>query len=709
MMLLRRWKLPNFAILSGCDALHPLLSERVPTLFESSHSFLLSLPKFYSLALDSVDDRQPLFTLDESSLTRRLKTALKEKNADVAWRTLQKLKKIGVEFPEEMSLVKESLFLLARGDAVNLFRAHKLLSRMTKENMIDFVDGDSLGLLARAFAEAEMFACSVNALRLMVQKHHHPSVTLWKTAMELWGQKPEGAVYVIKVFLEICRYINKGLSAEEPKDQNGVLVTMKPDKEAFNIALKACAVLGEWKKAEEIIGQMTCFAVSPDNASFHSLLKAYEKGRGITQMKKILLRMEQAHEIPNCTTLNALLSAYVNLGEIEAAAQLVLSWAGKGPCRKGGSSIVEDKTAPVGDADNVEKLEEAELINGLRKILGSPPSETYAVIVKGFLDHGGVADAAKFLSKLYYSEGSEYIPCSLAIEGVLKLGLRDEVNRILQELATQNTPADSKAYGMLVKAYCNLPQPLKGETVLHDARKAGHLLPLDCYDSLIDAYNLLEDYDCAFAVFREMKRHGVVPIESTFSKLLAVFERNAKPYLMRKLQDIALRDPPLKMEVHHWNRTIQSFCKIKLMFDAKVVMKRMQQLGFHPDATTYVFLLSGYILQGGKSNEILLLWAEIKENLAPKPDGTQLRLNEELLNGFLAFFVKYGYFKHAMEVIARMEEHKFWIDKPKLKNMYWHQHRNLYTSKHRSQRRVDMSQERRKQVEAFKRWVGLPP
>ena len=133
----------------------------------------------------------------------------------------------------------------------------------------------------------------------------------------------------------------------------------------------------------------------------------------------------------------------------------------------------------------------------------------------------------------------------------------------------------------------------------------------------------------------------------------------------------------------------------------------MKQLGFDANAHTYVFLLGGYILVGSKTNEILLLWAEIKENLAPKDGSTPLQLTEELLNGFLTIFVKYGYFKNALDVIAKMEERKFWADKEKYRNMYWQLHKDLYTSKHRSQRRVDMSQERRKQVDAFKNWVGL--
>lgn len=265
------------------------------------------------------------------------------------------------------------------------------------------------------------------------------------------------------------------------------------------------------------------------------------------------------------------------------------------------------------------------------------------------------------------------------------------------------------SYAMLIKAYCNLPQPLKAEAVLQDSRRVGHLLDIGCYSSVIDAYNLIQDYDCAQRVFRDMKRHGVIPLEPILSKLLSFFEKHSKPYSMFKLLEAASRDPPLKMELQHWNRTVQSFCKGKLLFDAKAVVKRMKQVGFDPDANTYVFLLSGYILIGNKTNEILLLWAEIKEKLASSSSFTApLKLNEELLNGFLTIFVKYGYFKNALDVIARMEERKFWADKQKYKNMYWHLHKDLYTSKHRSQRRVDMSQERRKQVEAFKTWVGLP-
>lgn len=136
-----------------------------------------------------------------------------------------------------------------------------------------------------------------------------------------------------------------------------------------------------------------------------------------------------------------------------------------------------------------------------------------------------------------------------------------------------------------------------------------------------------------------------------------------------------------------------------------MVVKRMKQLGFDPDAATYICLLSGYILQGEKTNEINLLWVEIKEQLSTQPESTPLRLTEELLNGFLIFFVKYGYFKNALDVISQMEENYFWVDEQKLRGMYKNLRRDLY--KHHSQRSNKL-EERMKYVEAFKVRIGLP-
>lgn len=651
---------------------------------------------FHSVAAGDTVNQQPLFTIDPKFLILRLEKFLEHKNADQAWQALQKLKRAGADFPEK-HLIRESLALFAAGDALCLLRAHKIMSRLNKEDKLDYVDGDLLGSLSLAYAKADMFDLSANAFRLMLQKHHYPPLALWKTLLESWVQNPRGAVYAVKVFLEICRYCSHASSEHKSKTKS-----VTPDKEAFLIALRACAVLGESGKAEEVLNQMGRFSLSPDNACFCSLMKAHEKGGSIEHVKKVLLRMKQAQEVPDRTTLNSLLTACVNIGEVDVAAQLVLCWGGK---VKGGLGGNEGESGSSKDKSHHEIHES---IREWKGALESPCGETYTLLLKAFLQKNRVADAAKFLGKLYCTEDSDYISCSFAIDGVLKLGLRDEINYMLQELAVQNTPADSMSYGMLVKAYCKLPQPLKAEAVLQDARRVGHLLDIGCYDSVIDAYNLLQDYDCAQRVFRDMKRHAVVPLEPILNKLLAFFEKHGKPYLMFKLLESASRDPPLKMELQQWNKAVQSFCKGKLLFDAKAVVRRMKEVGFDLDANTYVFLLSGYILMGNKTNEILLLWAEIKEKLAAKPGSAPLRLNEELLNGFLTIFVKYGYFKNALDVIARMEERKFWVDKQKYKNMYWHLHKDLYTSKHRSQRRVDMSQERRKQVDAFKIWVGLP-
>jgi pentatricopeptide repeat protein len=279
---------------------------------------------------------------------------------------------------------------------------------------------------------------------------------------------------------------------------------------------------------------------------------------------------------------------------------------------------------------------------------------------------------------------------------------------MLEAMTIKNMPADNMSYATLVKAYCKLPQPVKAEAVLQEACKVGHLLDIGFYVSVIDAYNLVQDYNSAHRVFHEMKCRGVSPLEPILDRLLAFFEKQDKPYLMLKLLNTSARDPPLKMALYHWNRTIQVFCKGKLVSDAKASVRTMRRLGIDADANTYVFLLSGYILMGNKTNEILLLWTEIKDKLSPIDGGNPIQLTEELLAGFLTIFIKYGYFKNAMDVISKLEERNMWADKEKYKDMYWRLHRRLYTSKHRSQRRVDMSQERRRHVDAFKAWVGLP-
>ncbi|KAH7447832.1 hypothetical protein KP509_01G123400 [Ceratopteris richardii] len=570
------------------------------------------------------------------------------------------------------------------------------MSRLNKENKLDHLDGELLKALSLAFARGEMCELSSNTFRLLLQKHHYPPLALWKSLMQIWMHQPRGPLYVVKIFLQICRYCNDA----SPEHQKGIL-SVAPDKEAFDLALRACSQLGELGKAEDVMRRMSHFKICPDNDSFSLLIKTYEKGGNLDRMLNVLLRMREAQTVPSRTTLNSLLTACIRVGEVDIAAEVVLCWSGK---------FRDDSKLGFGLSKDVIHEEFHESLRDWRTTIERPCGETFTLVLKGYLEKNRVTDAAKFLGRLCSRENSEHVPCSFVLNGVVDLGLRDEVHTMLQEMASLNAPADSMAYTNLIKAYCKLPQPLKAEAVLRDARQAGHSLDIGSYVPILDAFNLLQDYDCAHRLFRDMKQNDVVPLEPIMNKLLSVFEKEGKPYVMRKLLDTALMEPRLKVDLHDWNRTIQTFSRQKLMFDAKATVKKMRQAGFEPDARTYTFLLGGYILMGSKINEILLLWAEIKERLASSPStsSTSLKLNEELLNGFLTFFVKYGYFRHALDVIARMEERSYWADKQKLRNMYWHLHRDLYTSKHRSQRRIDMSQERRKEVAAFKAWIGYP-
>ncbi|MCO5558696.1 hypothetical protein L7F22_012282 [Adiantum nelumboides] len=271
--------------------------------------------------------------------------------------------------------------------------------------------------LCWAFAKGDMCDLSANTFRLMLRKHYYPPLDFWKSLLASWVQNPRGAVYVAKVFLEICR--NCCNSSLEHLTE---ISSVRPDTEAFTVALKACANIGASVKAEEIMRQMTHFFVRPDNACFCSLMKAHEKGNGIDRILKVLLRMKQAQEVPSRITLNSLLAACINIGEVDVAAQVVLCWSGK-------------LKLDIQDSDLLRDAAHHELHKSIRDwkdALERPCDETFSLLLKAYLQKNRIVDATKFIGRIFYAENSQYVPCSFALQGVLQLGLRDKVNDMLQ-------------------------------------------------------------------------------------------------------------------------------------------------------------------------------------------------------------------------------------------------------------------------------------
>eukprot|EP00249_Psilotum_nudum_P021501 c28128_g1_i2 orf=1-2175(+) len=684
-----------------------------------SHALALRLfLKISSFASCADKDDRRFTRLDATYANQQLQNALHQRNTEEVWRSLQTLIKKNGIFPEPASLNNSFTLLSYGGDALSLNRAYKLLARVKAEQRLDLLDGDSLCLLALAFARANMPDFAANALRLLVREDFFPSLKVWTTILEHLMVQATGASLAAKLFLEICMYLKRSALIEQESTNTDSLLAMTPNQEAFNLALEACVTGGNSVKAEEIIDQMGNFDLAPDNSSFCSLIKTYVKDGRMRALKMILPRMTKAGVVPNQATLNTLLSAYVNLDDVDAAGQLLRRWLQAGQCGKVASDEPHDSkvrqetkssatNTAISEGTKSKMVYAEQLLSTWGTILGTPDAEAYGTVLKGFVSKGRVLDAAQLLIDLQERESYEYVECQHAIDGLLQLGIREGAHGILHAMAALNAPADVHAYASLLQAYCQIPQPEKAEEVIKDAKMIGHQLAIACHEALIDMYLLLQDYSSAFSVFTGIKKCGLVPLEASFTLLLKVFETSKKPSLMRKVLEVACLNPPMQVELKHWNATVETFCKARMMFDAKCTVKRMKQLGFQPDATTYNALLNGYYTHGGKTNEILLLWPEVTQLNILREGIEPLKFTKDLLDGFLHAFVRFGYFKKALDVVSKMEEQKFYVDKTKYKKLYLQYHRDLFTSSHASQRRVDKSQERRKQVGEFKNWVGL--
>jgi pentatricopeptide repeat protein len=48
----------------------------------------------------------------------------------------------------------------------------------------------------------------------------------------------------------------------------------KPDRRAFNVAMRACAQAGEWEEALAVLSNMTHRGVQPDQYSYNTAINA---------------------------------------------------------------------------------------------------------------------------------------------------------------------------------------------------------------------------------------------------------------------------------------------------------------------------------------------------------------------------------------------------------------------------------------------------
>ncbi|XP_011006934.1 PREDICTED: pentatricopeptide repeat-containing protein At3g09650, chloroplastic-like [Populus euphratica] len=666
-------------------------------------------------------------SITSSSNDQTLLSLLRQRKTEEAWVLYTQTPQL----PPPTCLSRLVSQLSYQNTPLSLRRAQSILTRLRHECQLHRLDANSLGLLAVSATKSGQLSYAFSLINSMLRSGYLPHVKAWSAVVSRLASAPDGGpTRALKLFNTITRRVRRFSDVTMVADS-------RPDTAAFNNVLNACANLGDGKMFLKLFEEMPDFGLEPDILTYNIMIKLCARCNRKDLLVFVLERVIEKG-IPLCmTTLHSLVAAYVGFGDLETVERMVQAM------REGRRDLCkilreanledfnEDEENEVLDSSQIGVSVFEKLLPNLVEVSNSDPpllpkvfapdSRIYTTLMKGYMKQGRVTDTVRMLEAMRRQDDSkgqpDHITYTTVISALVKAGSMDPARQVLAEMTRLGVPANRITYNILLKGYCQQLQIDKAKELLKEMAEDVNIEPdVVSYNTLIDGCILVDDSAGALAFFNEMRTKGIMPTKISYTTLMKAFALSGQPKLANKVFDEMLKDPRVKADVVAWNMLVEGYCRLGLVEEAKTVIQRMKENGFHPDVATYGSLANGISL-ARKPGEALLLWKEVKERWEVKGEAESsnsdspllpLKPDEELLATLADICVRAAFFQKALEIVACMEENGIPPNKTKYKKIYVEMHSRMFTSKHASQARQDRRRERKRAAEAFKFWLGLP-
>ncbi|KAF9595459.1 hypothetical protein IFM89_000377 [Coptis chinensis] len=563
-----------------------------------------------------------------------------------------------------------------------------------------------------------LYASSI--IKSMLRSGYLPHVKAWSAVVSrLAASADDGPVDALKLFSSVIQRIRHLPDPSIAKDA-------RPDTAAYNAVLNGCANVGDTKKFLELFQEISEFKAKPDVLTYNIMIKLCARVGRKDLLVSVLEEIIGQGITPCITTLHSLVAAYVGFNDLETAENLVqaLREGRQDLCKILKDSNSDYSSNEVEDDNVFPKLlptsvpskssyEESRLLP--KKYM--PDSRMYTTLMKGYMKTGRVSDVVRMLEAMRHQSDKashpDHVTYTTVVSTLVNVGAMDRARQVLAEMARVGVPANRITYNILLKGYCQQVNVEKAKELIKEMENDAGIEPdVVSYNIVIDGCILIDDSAGALAYFNEMRARGIAPSKISYTTLMKAFALTGQPKLVNNVFDEMRKDPRVKVDLVAWNMLVEGYCRQGLVEEAKKVIQRMREDGFHPDVATYGSLANGIAL-ARKPGEALLLWNEIKERLKGGEEGIPpsvppLKPDAGLLDTLADVCVRSAFFKKALEIGACMEENGISPNKTKYTRIYVEMHSRMFTSKHASRARQDRRSERKRAAEAFKFWLGLP-
>ncbi|CAJ2651211.1 pentatricopeptide repeat-containing protein At1g03100, mitochondrial-like isoform X2 [Trifolium pratense] len=473
--------------------------------------------KFFlqKLYISSMAERLLVQAQDPTKVTIEIQNAIDGNQLDYSWKLLKQHKHME-GFPRKSLFNMIITSYVESLDTQWLQKAYELVQRASEDGRVDLLEKEVLIYLSFGLAKVKLPVLASTILRKMIDMEHFPPVTAWSAVLAHMSQTSDGSFLAAELIIEIG-YLFQNNRVDPRKKCNAPLISMKPNTNAFNIALAGCLVFEKSRKAEQLLDMMPRIGVKADANLLITMARVYERNGRRDELMKLQRRIEEA---PNLTDIqfrqfyNCLLTCHLKFGDLDSASSMVLEMLRK--AKEARNSLASAKfmsdaakidlnysprPAFVHSLSNSKDLEsvkddqllrnevQVDLITTVHGIL--QPTETiYVKLVKAFFEAGKTKDLAVFLLEAE-REDSPFSNDNSAlvhvINSCISLGWLDQAHDLLDEMRLAGVKTGSSVYASLLKAYCAANRAADVTSLLRDARKAGIQLDSTSYEAMIQS------------------------------------------------------------------------------------------------------------------------------------------------------------------------------------------------------------------------------
>ncbi|KAL5987818.1 hypothetical protein ACLOJK_035572 [Asimina triloba] len=639
----------------------------IPTLYSFLQPSVFALrtppfPPFQNPTKTSPPKSQPPSPQDISNLESSLQSSLSANNTDQAWLSFKLLTSSSSLSSPSPHLANSLIsHLSSQKDLLNLKRAFASTIFLLEKHP-QILSVETVEAVLRSFQFANMPSPAFALLKSMLKNRFFAPFALWGPILIEISRKNRS---FLPEFLRVL-----DLSCKVCLNEN--LDFLRPDLDACNAALEGCCIdLGSVSDADKVVEIMSALGIRPDVTSFGFLAYLYAF-RGLGEKVAELEHLVGAFGFPSKKGFYGnLIHGYVKSKDLGSVSAVVLR-------------ALRERN----DKDSV--LNE----------------ECYVEAVKGFIESGRVKDLAKLIidsQELEASQQLDTVENSVGfgvINACIDLGLLDKAHCILDEMNAHGGVIGLGVYSSILKAYCKERRTAEAAQLVMEINSSGLKLDAGSFDALIDASMSSQDFQSAFALFREMREARIPDLKMSYLTIMTGLTENHRPELMAAFLDEVVGDPRIEIGTHDWNSIIHAFCKLCRLEDAKRTFRRMVFLRFEPNEQTYLSLINGYVTAGSYFS-VLILWTEVKKRMSID-GGKGMKFDHNLVDAFLYAFVKGGFFDAAMQVVEKSQEMKIFVDKWRHKQAFMETHKKLKITKLRRKNFRKMEA-----LIAFKNWAAM--